>query len=509
MRRTFVRTLGVALLYLVTSGHVGSPDTWFEGTAGPYSVTVQIQPAGVVPGVAKVFVRAPGATLVTIQANKYDATGGAPPPEPTESVNGDNGAFSGKLWIMSGGSNSVTVNITGPKGQGKVVVPIVITAFTRLGLEKPMGIGLAAMGLFLFAGLVTIVGAATREGSLEPGAPPTPRTVRRARFSMAITSVIVVTLLAGGWKWWNAEDVTYEKNMYKPLKSSVALRETPAGRAIAFSIAEPSWVRRRDTAFINQGNVTNWTPLIEDHGKLMHLFLISEDQSSFVHLHPNTVDTVLFSAPVASLPTGKYRVFADIVHESGFTHTLVSSLDVPSTNSSNAAVTGNPDDSWYSGSAAAPSVTIKLDETTSMRWTGRSERIVAGVPASLRFEIQSSDGSPVTLEPYMGMAGHAVVERNDGSVFVHLHPMGTISMASQMAFAMRQPGDSIKGQLGKRIEQAERDAMSHSPVESSSVSFPYAFPKAGDYHVWVQVKRGGKILTGAFNARVEAAPTAH
>ena len=505
MKRTFVRTLGVAFLYLIASGHVGSPDTWFEGDAGPYPVTVQIQPAGVVPGVAKVFVRATGATEVTVQANKFDATGGAPPPEPTVPVTGDPGLYSGKLWIMTGGSNSVTVNVIGPKGQGKVVVPIVVTAFTRLGLDKPMGIGLAAMGLFLFAGLVTIVGAATREGSLEPGAQPTPRTIRRARFAMAITSIVLVTFLVGGWKWWNAEDVGYERNMYKPLNSSVALRETPAGREVVFSIAEPSWVRRRDTAFINKGNATNWTPLIEDHGKLMHLFVISEDQSTFVHLHPATVDTVLFTAPVPALPAGKYKVFADIVHESGFTHTLVSSLEMPAGNSSNAVATGNPDDSWFSGAAVAPSATVKLDDGSTMRWTTRSERIVAGSPASLRFEIQNSDGTPATLEPYMGMAGHAVVERNDGSVFVHLHPMGTISMASQMAFAMRQPGDSIKGQLGKRIEEAEMASMAHSAVSSNAVSFPYAFPQAGEYRVWVQVKRGGRVLTGAYAVHVQAA----
>ncbi len=398
MRQTFCRTLGVAFVYLIASGHVGSPDTWFEGDAGPYPVTVQIQPAGVVPGVAKVSVRATGASTVTIQANKFDATGGAPPPEPTAAVSGDPGLFSGKLWIMSGGSNSVTIDVIGPKGQGKVVVPIVVTAYTRLGLAKPMGIGLAAMGLFLFAGLVTIVGAATREGSLEPGAPPTPGTTRRARFAMAITSVIVVTLLFGGWKWWNAEDVNYERTMYKPLKSSVAIQETAGGRELAFSISEPSWVRRRDTTFINRGNVTSWTPLIEDHGKLMHMFVISEDQSSFVHLHPNTVDTVLFRAPLPAVPAGKYRVFADIVHESGFTHTMVSSLDVPSATSDKPAASGNPDDSWFSGAAASPSAPVKLDEGTTIRWTRRPERIVAGTSASLRFEIQDSDGSPATLD---------------------------------------------------------------------------------------------------------------
>lgn len=504
MMRLFYRTLGIIVIGVVASGHVGSPDTWYEGKAGPYDLTVQVQPAGVVPGVATVYVRANGAVpqTVTIQANKFDTRGAAPPPEPALPVVGDPGAFSGRLWIMSGGSNSVTVAVSGPAGSGKVVVPLVVVAYSRLRLDKPMGVGLAAMGVFLFAGLLTIVGASVREGSLGPDETPTPRLKRRARNAMVLTSVIVAVLLVGGWRWWNIEDRNYARSMYKPLASSTTVVRSPKGDMVQVSIEDSAWTHRRDTAWLRSRRANFWTPLVEDHGKIMHLFLIRDDMSAFAHLHPSTLDSVAFSASRPPLPPGRYRVFADIVHESGFTHTLTSSLDLEEQAGSPGS-TRDRDDSWFSGAPTAGSRTAALDAGAVMEWQSDSP-IVAGKPAALRFTVRSAAGTPARLEPYMGMPAHAVVAREDGSVFVHLHPTGTISMASQMAFAMRQPGDSIPGGLGKRLSSAEQMAMQHAPMTVGTVSFPYAFPKPGNYRIWVQVKLNGAVTTGAFNAAVSS-----
>jgi hypothetical protein len=49
--------------------------------------------------------------------------------------------------------------------------------------------------------------------------------------------------------------------------------------------------------------------------------------------------------------------------------------------------------------------------------------------------------------------------------------------------------------------------MEVGAVAPAPITFPYAFPKGGDYRIWVQVKRGGRILTGAFDASVAQSST--
>jgi hypothetical protein len=142
-----------------------------------------------------------------------------------------------------------------------------------------------------------------------------------------------------------------------------------------------------------------------------------------------------------------------------------------------------------------------------MRWERGSGGLVAGVPAPLRFAVVDSAGSPVALEPYMGMAAHAIVVREDGGVFIHLHPMGTISAASQLTFELRTAGDSLSGTLARRLAEADAQRTAHGlhTPTSGVLSFPYAFPSEGRYRVWVQVKRDGRVLTGAFEAEVASA----
>ncbi|HSN85989.1 MAG TPA: hypothetical protein VL025_04485, partial [Thermoanaerobaculia bacterium] len=86
-------------------------------------------------------------------------------------------------------------------------------------------------------------------------------------------------------------------------------------------------------------------------------------------------------------------------------------------------------------------------------------------------------------------------------VFVHLHPMGSINMAAQQAFETKIGPESTPAKAGKAgmDHSAHAGHVGHGP---SVVSFPYELPEPGRYRIWVQVKSGGKVLTGVFDTEV-------
>jgi len=282
------------------------------------------------------------------------------------------------------------------------------------------------------------------------------------------------------------------------MHATATLRTGGENPGLWLAINDPAWVDpQRQQA-----------PLIPDHGHLMHLFLVRDSGlAAFAHLHPVPRGVALFVTAPPPLPAGRYRVYADVVHESGFTQTLVSTVDLPATAA--AREPRDADDSWIvettrSVARTAPDKAM-LGDGSTMTWRRGAGPIVVNQDAQLAFAVSAPNGAPATLEPYMGMAGHLVLTRDDGAVFVHLHPAGTISLAAQETFELRQPGDTVPGALAKRLTEREHSAAMHQamPTFPGMVSFPYAFPQPGNYRMWVQVKRGGRNLTGVFDVVVQ------
>ena len=199
------------------------------------------------------------------------------------------------------------------------------------------------------------------------------------------------------------------------------------------------------------------TPLMPDHGHLMHLFLIRTPQMDrFYHLHPVPDKGGVFLDDLPPIAAGHYQVFADIVRVSGFPDTLSSQIDIPET-------TGKPlsgDDSTASAPPISPdtqntkdasranakdtkganaqetsdaqaSLTSSLPDGTRMIWEHTPGSLPANQLLWFKFRLDDANGKPVAnLEPYMGMAGHAEFVRSDLSVFAHVHPDGSVPMAA-------------------------------------------------------------------------------
>jgi hypothetical protein len=342
---------------------------------------------------------------------------------------------------------------------------------------------------------------------------------------MAVTAPVLIVLLWGGKKWWDFEENNYRKErLYRPAATSAQVAERTNENVVELAV-EP------------KGSPGEWAPLMPDHGKLMHLFLVREpDFRVFAHLHPTRPGRLRFEAALPPLPAGHYDVYADITHENGFAETLTAAVEVPAPSPAWArfwadnstdmicgadigrlakagfALPPDPDDSWHvdradpsaGNSGAAGTVVANVSDGRKMVWQ-KPAALVENQEVSLRFQLLGTNDQPELVELYMGMPGHAIIRRNDGSVFAHIHPMGTFSMAAQEYFANGAGEKTARAREAGQSSEATPNGTeihAHTGVVAREVSFPYAFPAAGAYRIWVQLKSGGRIYTGAFQAQV-------
>ncbi|HEY9227016.1 MAG TPA: hypothetical protein VIP11_10240, partial [Gemmatimonadaceae bacterium] len=243
-----------------------------------------------------------------------------------------------------------------------------------------------------------------------------------------------------------------------------------------------------------------FAPIVPDHGKMMHLFLVSTNgMQVFAHLHPTETDSLLFKTELPWMPAGRYLLFGDLATENGLSITVTNRIEVPAAPGS--VSPSDPDDSWDRTNRITrgfPGMVRPLEDGYSMTWANETP-IVSGQTTDLEFVVSDSAMKPVSLQPYLGMPGHAVVVRDDASVFIHLHPMGTIAPVTQRVFAARDRGDTTnRGRLRPLPASDEHTMM----ASTGQLSFPYEFPKPGRYRIWVQVKPAERVLTGTFDVDV-------
>ena len=501
-----IKRLSIAVLLFLSFttnayAHVGSPDVYAEGEAGPYKLSIVVRPPLVIPGVAEIEVRSQSSAVDRITITPVPLVGEAskhpPVPDAMEHASGDAQYYTGHLWIMSTGSWQIRFTASGSAGQGTLSIPLPASAMATRAMQPGLGILLAALGALLVLGLVGIVGAAAGEAKLAPGeSAPSPNR-RRAYVAMSVTFALLVAGIVLGNMWWKSEASSYSSYIYKPLQMNAELGQ---GNVLDLTLHDPGWLSQR-----------RLDDFIPDHNHLMHLYMLRWPQMDVVfHLHPDPVATGEFQLPLPSMPAGTYRLYADVVHGQGFPETLVSTITLP-------ALSGRPlagDDAQ--GNAPAVATTpgsastapagrrFPLPDGYTMVWNP-PQNLTAKDPLRFEFTLLDPQGRPPSdMALYMGMLGHAAFVKDDGTVFAHIHPNGTMAMA---AFMMANPQASMPGMDSNST--MKMDNMPGMQMTSSTlpntVNFPYGFPSAGQYRIFVQMKHGSTVETGAFDAQVQPA----
>jgi hypothetical protein len=209
--------------------------------------------------------------------------------------------------------------------------------------------------------------------------------------------------------------------------------------------------------------------LIEDHGYPMDLFAVREPQMDvLLHLHPVQTGPGIFMVQLPSMAGGSFLLFADVRHRDGTLETFAAKAELPA--QTGPLVVG--DDSVVVVPGLTTATPLAGPGKTTMRLPdgyGMTLQLDAALHPKtgqvLRFALHDAAGnSPAD----MGVSAHATVFKTDGTVFAQIHPSKTLS------------GDA----------------------DGSEATFPFSFPSAGNYRIFVEMKHGGILETGAFDLTV-------
>ena len=502
MKRRIATVIAAFLLSATLAyAHVGSPDVYAEGQAGPYKLSVVVRPPLVIPGVAEIDVRVETAGVEGITITPVPLVGEAskhpPVPDTMQQASKDRQFFTGQLWIMTPGSWQIRFAVNGRQGAGMLSIPLPAAASATRKMEPALGMLLAALGSFLVLGMAGIVGAAVREAKLAPSETVPPANRRRAYAAMVLTFLLLAVAVLLGDRWWKADAASYAGNIYKPLEMTPLVEP---GNLLELRLRDPGWLSQRQL-----------DDFVPDHNHLMHLYMIRWPEMDVVyHVHPEPAGAGEFQLALPSMPSGEYRLYADVVHSSGFPETMVAEVQLPQIAGRTLAGDDAKGEAERIGTEASAKLSVDhgvhvqrftLPDHYIMVWE-MPDALTPKQPEDFRFRLLDPQGKPPDdMALYMGMLGHAAFVKADGSVFAHIHPTGTVAMA---AFMMANPQDPMNA-TGSGMPMSI-PGMAGMPMDSGDlpnfVSFPYGFPSTGRYRIFVQMKHGGTVETGVFDADV-------
>jgi hypothetical protein len=154
----------------------------------------------------------------------------------------------------------------------------------------------------------------------------------------------------------------------------------------------------------------------------------------------------------------------------------------------------------WNGGGTETNTSYKLPDGYTMVWK-RPATLTAKTPEDFTFTLVDAEGQPPKdMGLYMGMVGHAAFVKTDGTVFAHIHPSGSVSMAALM---MAQSQNPVGNRANEMKDMPGMDMSGSTETIPNTVSFPYGFPTSGNYRIFVQMKHGIAVETATFDAQVQ------
>jgi len=201
------------------------------------------------------------------------------------------------------------------------------------------------------------------------------------------------------------------------------------------------------------------------HDRRYHLFVVSQDLTSFQHLHPTLRPDGSWALEVTVPQAGYYRVLSDFLPTGGSPQFLGRSL-----------VTAG-----FEGDLASQSARIVPDPVLEKAVGSivadvelEPAHLVAGEYGHMKFTLaDAASGEPIRdLEPYLGAFGHTLILSEDLQDYVHSHPT-------------EGPDSDVSRGLG-----------------GPTVTFEGYMPRPGRYRSWTQFQRDGQLTTVPFTFQV-------
>lgn len=501
LRWKLICILSAALLFCspwTAYAHIGSKDVFEQISTGPYKLFITIRPPNVVPGVALVEVRTLGPQVNSIQVAPVPLVGAAPqhpPPAKELKPSGvEPGFFSGAVWLRSTGSWKIRFQVDGSGGTAEASVPVPAVALSVPRVQRSLGWILAGFGLLLALGMTGIICGAVQATRVRTGETAPAGRTQRALIAGSVSLAVLAVTAWFGSRWWKVEAVHYGETISQPLTMRPLLHGATLDLYIEQGRADARGERRSNA------------DLLLDHRKVMHLYALRwPEMDAAYHLHPTEMSAGNLRSTLPAMIPGTYHLFGDIVHRNGLPETLTATLAVPPGASQEGLAADDAAATPAPLSAGDLSNRYLLPDGYVMVWD-RPRTLTASTAELFRYKLYDSRGELATdVVPYLGMAGHAAFVKTDGSVFAHIHPDGSAAMPAMM-LANKGMSDMAAVPMDSTGDGHESSAGRSGDPLDPIVEFPYGFPVAGRYRIFVQIKHGHTVETGVFDAEVKPAP---